>query len=259
MSSEKVFKTVMVGGAGSGKTSLRNYFLHNSYSWRHNPTANPDFISTYVTLDKGEMIAMQIWDTSGSTESLPATNSLLEDADGVFLVFSSNKEASLQALEKHLLALKAINKTRPKGSSPMPVVLVQTKTDLLKPPVQDEECLAKQAKDMCRSILGSNMDITLVETSARTGKDVTLAFRTLANICHARWSKMNVPVDAFLLDLKRRRAKERMSRHGDPIDMHYQFDLEDSSTFSMKQGYSIREPGFQNRFRKFIRRLTCMP
>ncbi|KAJ2719735.1 mRNA decay protein [Coemansia sp. Benny D115] len=105
---EKVFKAVMVGEPNSGKTSLRSHFLHNMHSWKYSATQNPDFVSTYVTLENDEMIAMQIWDTSGGTTDTPATNSLVQDADGIFLVISADDPNWLSTLREHFSALKSI-------------------------------------------------------------------------------------------------------------------------------------------------------
>ncbi|KAJ2853736.1 hypothetical protein J3B02_003004, partial [Coemansia erecta] len=193
MSAEKVFKAVMVGGTGVGKTSLRNYFLYNSYSWKHVATKNPDFVSTYVTLDSDDMVAMQIWDTGGSVADLPATNSLCEDADGIMLVFSAaDSEISLQALEKHLSAIKTLNEKRTRGNGQLQLVLVQAKADLPQPN-ELEASWCVRAKSMYRSALG-DQEIACVETSARTGRNVSLAFRTMARMCHAQWVRHNAPL-----------------------------------------------------------------
>ncbi|KAJ1802202.1 hypothetical protein LPJ75_006257, partial [Coemansia sp. RSA 2598] len=217
MSIEKVFKAVMVGGTGVGKTSLRNCFLYNSYSWKHTPTTNPDFVSTYVTLDSDDMVAMQIWDTGGCAADLPATNSLCEDADGILLVFSADSEASLSALEKHLGAIKTLSRGRPRGSGQLPLVLVQAKADSPQPTDQ-EVSRCTQARSMCRSALGDQEEIVCVDTSARTGKNVSLVFRTMAGLCHAQWLAHNAPLgESISPRTLAKREKMRMSRHGDPI------------------------------------------
>ncbi|KAJ2474279.1 activation of store-operated calcium channel activity protein [Coemansia sp. RSA 2322] len=125
---ERVFKVVMIGGVGSGKTSLRNYLLYGNYTGKYTPTTNSDFVSTHITLSSQEMIAIQIWDTCESSSELLTTHSLLQDADGVMLVCDGANSASLQALERHLPAIDTISKSRRGG---LPVMLVRTKSDMV--------------------------------------------------------------------------------------------------------------------------------
>ncbi|KAJ2830027.1 hypothetical protein FBU31_002574 [Coemansia sp. 'formosensis'] len=213
---ERVFKAVMLGGAGSGKTSLRNYFLYNSHTGQYTPTTNSDFVSTYVTLDDEEMVAVQIWDTSECKPDLPTTQSLLQDADGVMLFYDGGSKVSLHALERHLLTIAAACRTR---RHKLPIILVQTKCDLEIDDEQRAEC--ERAKELCQSRLELD-DIQCIETSARTGLGVALAFQTIAELCRSQWR------GAMTSDEDERLPKVRHSRHGDPI-AYSAFELETST------------------------------
>ncbi|KAJ2070583.1 retrograde transport, plasma membrane to Golgi, partial [Coemansia sp. S155-1] len=184
---ERVFKAVMLGGTGGGKTSLRNYFLYSNHTVQYTPTTNSDFVSTYITLDNEEMVAVQIWDTSECKPDLPTTQSLAQDADGIMLVYDGSSKASLLALEKHLLTIAKVSQTR---RSKLPVVLVQTKCDLEVDDEQRDEC--KRVKELCQSRLEID-DIQCIETSARTGLGVALAFQTIAELCHSQWRGAMTP------------------------------------------------------------------
>ncbi|KAJ2352479.1 retrograde transport, plasma membrane to Golgi, partial [Coemansia sp. RSA 2673] len=213
---ERVFKAVMLGGTGGGKTSLRNHFLYSNHTVQYTPTTNSDFVSTYITLDNEEMVAVQIWDTSECKPDLPTTQSLAQDADGIMLVYDGSSKASLLALEKHLLTIAKVSQTR---RSKLPVVLVQTKCDLEVDDEQRDEC--KRVKELCQSRLEID-DIQCIETSARTGLGVALAFQTIAELCHSQWRGAMTP------DVSERPPKMRSSRHGDPI-AYSAFELETSS------------------------------
>ncbi|KAJ2493856.1 hypothetical protein IWW37_000242 [Coemansia sp. RSA 2050] len=238
---ERVFKTVMLGGTGSGKTSLRNHFLFNSHTGQYTPTTNSDFVSTYITRDSGDMMAVQIWDTSECKPDLLTTQSLLQDADGIMLVYDSSSKASLHALEKHLSAVAAVNQAR---QSKLPVVLVLTKCDLGANIEQHTEC--ERAKEFCQSRLAID-DIKCIVTSARTGLGVALAFQTIVEMCHSQWHGAMTTSDG-----PERLSKARPSRHGDPIT-YGEFELGTSS------GAKTRNRGATatRRFRRFLRRLLC--
>ncbi|KAJ2230682.1 hypothetical protein H4R99_003193 [Coemansia sp. RSA 1722] len=260
MSTEKVFKAVMVGGTGVGKTSLRSCFLRNSHSWKHTATTNPDFVSTYVTLDNEDLVAMQIWDTGGSATDLSTTNSLCEDADGVLLVFSADNKDSLMDLEKHLKAINYIGKKRSRDSTQMPLVLVQTKADSPQP-TEQEVSWCTQAKEMCQSVLDSrsSQEIVCVETSARTGRNVSQAFRTMATLCHAQWAAHNAPLSESTSPLTlAKREKMRTSRHGDPIAAYSRLELDQDSGFNARNRFGIRIFSLRRKLGLFMRRLVCV-
>ncbi|KAJ1833067.1 hypothetical protein LPJ63_003038 [Coemansia sp. RSA 2711] len=190
---DRIFKVVMVGAVASGKTSLRNYFLHRSFAWHYAPTATADFVSTNVTLDSGELAAMQIWDTGG--DDTLAINSLAQDADGIALVYDSTQPESLRVLERHLASL------RPRLRADAVVVAVRTKTDLLLPAVAPPESL--------------HGDVACMDTSARTGEGVDQVFRTMVAMCLSRWRAQGAMA-----------LKPRVSRHGDPI-LYHRFEIDD--------------------------------
>ncbi|KAJ1720974.1 hypothetical protein LPJ53_004451 [Coemansia erecta] len=237
MSSEKVFKTVIVGGTGTGKTCLRNRFLHNSYSWGSQATHNADFVSTYVLLDSDDMVAMQIWDTGGGDSEQATANSLCEDADGIFLVFTPDAQ-SIPLLDRHLKRLRQIMDGREKfGSGMLVVVLVLAKADTKRSGVADEEReeeVCGKVREECRAALGGR-EVAFVETSARTGSNVALAFRTMANLCQAEWSRAEARAGEKTGFAVLRRNKVRVSRHGDPITPYHRLEMDGNSELSVKR------------------------
>ncbi|KAJ2709390.1 Rab sub of small GTPases [Coemansia spiralis] len=203
-----IFKVVMVGAAASGKTSLRNYFVHGSHAWQYAPTANPDFVSTHVTLPDGELTAVQIWDTSGGPADLLTTHSLVEDADGVVLAYDGTSLDSLRALERLLPPASAAAQRLRRSS--IPVILVQTKSDL--PSIVD----AAQVAELCQVLLGAS-SVVRMQASARTGDGVAAVFQAMAAACTKqqplqRGVHSPVPSESGI--------KPRQSRHGDPIPYH---------------------------------------
>ncbi|KAJ2778932.1 hypothetical protein GGI15_004034 [Coemansia interrupta] len=256
MSLEKVFKTVIVGGAGTGKTCLRNRFLHNSYSWQYQATRNADFVSTYVLLDSDDMVAMQIWDTGGDDSEQATANSLCEDADGIFLLFTPEAN-SIAALDRHFKKLRQVMDKRAKsGSGMLVVVLVLAKTDTKGQMAADEEVCGR-VQEECRAALGGR-EVAFVETSARTGNNVALAFRTMANLCQDEWSRAEAMVNEKTGFSVLRRNKVRVSRHGDPITPYHRLDMDGGSELSVKRGHTTAPLAtFRLRLKRLGRQMLC--
>ncbi|KAJ2009935.1 hypothetical protein GGI04_000034 [Coemansia thaxteri] len=186
---ERVFKVVMIGGVGSGKTSLRNYLLYGNYTGKYTPTTNSDFVSTHITLSSQEMIAIQIWDTCESSSELLTTHSLLQDADGVMLVCDGANSASLQALERHLPAIDTISKSRRGG---LPVMLVRTKSDMVGADGERLNAGCKASKEFCLQRLCVD-DIRLKEIiAALTPYEAAVARRELLPIYGEARSKFDI-------------------------------------------------------------------
>ncbi|KAJ2779090.1 hypothetical protein H4R18_004218 [Coemansia javaensis] len=234
---DRVFKVVMVGAPGSGKTSLRSCALHGARAWQHAATATPDFVSTHIEVAGGALAAVQIWDTSGEAGGLVATHSLAEDADAVVLVYAGTSAASLHALARLLPASAAVT-GRLRGGG-VPVAMVQTMADQPHQAVGRDQALA-----LCRSLLGPRPAVAWMQASARTGAGAADVFRAVAEACIRRYAGASAdpPLPA-----------PRPSRHGDPIPYH-RLEIEPHSS-PAKARLRLRSP--QTRIRRGLRRLLC--
>ncbi|KAJ2436220.1 hypothetical protein GGF42_008939, partial [Coemansia sp. RSA 2424] len=155
------------------------------------------------------------------------------------LVYDGSGSAALHALERHLSTIAAVSKTR---RNRLPVVLVQTKCDLRNDDEQQAE--SERVKEFCQARLPAD-NIQCIESSARTGQGVALAFQTMAELCYSQWRGAMTP------DLAERPAKLRPSRHGDPIAYHA-FELETGSVAKSR----LRDPTAVSRLREIIAGLT---
>lgn len=59
-----LFKIVMIGDSGVGKTNLLSRFVDNSFNMDSKPTIGVQF-ATKTTNIEGKSIKNQIWDTAG--------------------------------------------------------------------------------------------------------------------------------------------------------------------------------------------------
>ena len=93
-----IYKYVVIGEAGVGKTSIARQFIFNDYSDRYNTTIGVDF--SCKTLSIGDKnIKIQVWDTAGQESFRSIISSYYKDTVGVIIVVYSNSEESLETIK----------------------------------------------------------------------------------------------------------------------------------------------------------------
>ncbi len=60
MGRKEVFKIVIIGSAGVGKTSLLHRFVNNKFDLRYKATIGADFLSKELSVDN-KLVTLQIW------------------------------------------------------------------------------------------------------------------------------------------------------------------------------------------------------
>ena len=60
-----LFKIVLVGDSGVGKTNLLTRFSKNEFSLESKTTIGVEFATKTITPESGHVIKAQIWDTAG--------------------------------------------------------------------------------------------------------------------------------------------------------------------------------------------------
>ena len=103
-----MYKIVLVGDAGVGKTNMLGYYTSppqerltnaagyvETFSKGRKPTVGVEFATKIVTNPKtGERIKAQIWDTAGQERYRAITNSHYRRAAGALLVFDVGQRSS---------------------------------------------------------------------------------------------------------------------------------------------------------------------
>nr|QBK84575.1 MAG: Ras-related GTPase [Pithovirus LCDPAC01] len=121
---EYVFKFIVIGNSGVGKTSLVTKFVKKRFPRNTEPTFGVDFISKIVTLPDNKKIKLQIWDTAGSEIFHSLTQSYYHGSVGIILMYDVTNMRSFIALKNWIQEIK-VNK-----SENATVILVANKTDL---------------------------------------------------------------------------------------------------------------------------------
>ncbi|XP_005139541.1 ras-related protein Rab-25 [Melopsittacus undulatus] len=158
-----VFKVVLIGESGVGKTNLLSRFTRNEFNHDSRTTIGVEF-STRSILVGDSVVKAQIWDTAGLERYRAITSAYYRGAVGALVVFDITKHQTYDVVERWLKEL--YDHAEPS----IVVMLVGNKTDL----AQAREVPMEEAK-----MFADNNGLLFVETSALDSTNVEQAFETI--------------------------------------------------------------------------------
>ena len=118
-----LFKLIMIGNSGVGKSSILYQLLDNNFV-DHPHTIGVDF-GMMVKDYRGKKVKLQIWDTAGQENYLSITRSYYRNVNVVIMVYDVNNRNSFDSLKKWISEVK--NNVDDPGVC---VILVGNKIDL---------------------------------------------------------------------------------------------------------------------------------
>ncbi|XP_035216211.1 ras-related protein Rab-30-like [Stegodyphus dumicola] len=92
-----LFKVVLVGNAGVGKTCLVRRFTQGLFPPGQGATIGVDFLIKTVEID-GEKVKLQIWDTAGQERFRSITQSYYRSAHALVLVYDISAQSTFKSL-----------------------------------------------------------------------------------------------------------------------------------------------------------------
>ena len=163
---EYILKTIIIGSASVGKSSLVHHYVFGEYSGNLNQTTGVEYSSKNTT-HQGKQIKLQIWDTAGQERFKSITKTYYRGAKGALLVFDLTSRASfIQCKEWFSLA----NEVCGEG---LGCVLIGNKKDL-------ESLRAVSLQEIAE--FAESFNLLYVETSCLTGENVRHSFETMIDL-----------------------------------------------------------------------------
>ncbi|XP_074508881.1 RAB11a, member RAS oncogene family, like [Sebastes fasciatus] len=158
-----LFKVVLIGDSGVGKSNLLSRFTRNEFSLESKSTIGVEFATRSIQVE-GKTIKAQIWDTAGQERYRAITSAYYRGAVGALLVYDIAKHLTYENAERWLKELQD------HADSNIVIMLVGNKSDLrhLRAVPTDE------AKAMAEK-----HGLSFLETSALDSSNVELAFQTI--------------------------------------------------------------------------------
>merc|ERR1712093_609036 len=164
---DHLFKIVIVGDSGCGKSSLLVRFTDGNYSDVYISTIGVDFKFRQLRLN-GKNIKLQIWDTAGQERFRNITASFYRGAHGIVLVYDVTNKNSFDNINSWL---EDIARHHGYGSSSSSlvnkpsIILVGNKCDMPKKVVSTETAQRFAEKNGLQFIEASAKDSSNVETA----------------------------------------------------------------------------------------------
>ncbi|XP_042597636.1 ras-related protein Rab-25-like [Cyprinus carpio] len=171
-----VFKVVLIGESGVGKSNLLSRFTKNEFNHDSRTTIGVEFSTRTVQLN-GLTIKAQIWDTAGLERYRAITSAYYRGAVGALLVYDISKHLTYESAERWLKELYD------HADPHMVVMLVGNKTDL----AAVRSVPTEDAKDFAEK-----NSLLFMETSALESVNVEAAFNTVLTEIHKKVSSKEV-------------------------------------------------------------------
>lgn len=99
-----LFKIVLIGDSGVGKTNLLSRFIKNEFNLESKPTIGVEF-ATKTVLTDSKLVKAQIWDTAGQERYRAITNAYYRGAVGALMLYDISRNSTFDNVEKWLKEL----------------------------------------------------------------------------------------------------------------------------------------------------------
>jgi len=160
MSYSYLFKYIIIGDTGVGKSCLLLQFTDKRFLPEHELTIGVEFGARTITIDN-RSIKLQIWDTAGQESFRSITRSYYRGAAGALLVYDITRRETFTHVTRWL------EEARQNANSSMVIMLIGNKSDLDHRRQVSREEGEKFAKEN---------GLIFLETSAKTAANVEDAF-----------------------------------------------------------------------------------
>ncbi|XP_022313327.1 ras-related protein Rab-37-like isoform X1 [Crassostrea virginica] len=173
-----IHKTILVGDSGVGKTSLLVQFDQGKFqAGSFSATVGIGFTNKVVDVE-GTKVKLQIWDTAGQERFRSITRAYYRDANALLLLYDVSNKASFDNIRAWLGEINEY------AQEDVVIMLLGNKADMTSERVirtEDGERLANE------------YNVAFMETSAKTGMNVDLAFMAVAK--DLKMKKTRKPTD----------------------------------------------------------------
>jgi len=166
---DHLFKIVLVGDSGVGKSNLLSRFTKNVFTLDEKSTIGVEFATRIISMEDGKNIKMQVWDTAGQERYRAITKAYYRGALGALLVYDITQMESFTNVERWLKELKT------HSNREIVLIVVGNKKDMA-----DDNPSARQVTSEMATEMGTRLGVQVIEASAKSGENVDKCFVKVA-------------------------------------------------------------------------------
>ncbi|KAL9229329.1 hypothetical protein vseg_004807 [Gypsophila vaccaria] len=171
-----LFKVVLIGDSGVGKSNLLSRFTRNEFCLESKSTIGVEFATRTLQVE-GRTVKAQIWDTAGQERYRAITSAYYRGALGALLVYDTTKPTTFDNVSRWLKEL------RDHADANIVIMLIGNKTDL--------KHLRAVATEDAQSF-AEKEGLSFIETSALEATNVEKAFQTILSEIYRIISKKSL-------------------------------------------------------------------
>ncbi|XP_017066224.1 serine/arginine repetitive matrix protein 1 isoform X1 [Drosophila eugracilis] len=169
---EHLYKILVIGELGTGKTSFIKRYVHQFFSQNYRATIGVDFALKVLQWDANTIVRLQLWDIAGQERFGNMTRVYYKEAVAAFIVFDVTRSKTFDCVSKWKEDLDS--KVQLPDGSPIPCILLANKCD------QEKQGIITQPEKMDEYVR-ENGFAGWFETSAKENINIDEAARALVN------------------------------------------------------------------------------
>ena len=162
-----VFKIIMLGDSGYGKSSIVFRLLKDEFLKKKEPTIGLDFATKTLAMTNGKKVKFNIWDTAGQESFASIIKTYYKNIACAIIVMDVTDENSFEQAEKWY---KRYDREKDQGSVAKPI-FVSNKMDIV-----DRKYTFEEGKK-----LADSYGCLYMEVSAKTGGNCSRLLPLIAN------------------------------------------------------------------------------
>jgi small GTP-binding protein len=163
MSYDFMFKLLIVGESGVGKTCILLRFADDSFEDTFLSTIGVDFKVKEILVEN-KKVKLQIWDSAGQERFRNITMSYYRNCSGIIVVYDVTSHDTFEKVTEWISEVRRYVPT-------VPLVVVGNKCDL----VDKRRVTYEEGQELAKSL-----GLILLETSAKTNQNIEDAFQQVA-------------------------------------------------------------------------------
>lgn len=167
MACDYVFKIIIVGDAGAGKSCLLRRFADQSFTENYINTIGVDFKVRTLEMG-GKSVKLSIWDSAGQERFRTIVNTYYRGAHGIIVVYDTTDRDSFDHLSDWLHDVSELAEPNAKK------MLVGTKVDM--------DGAGRHVRKEAIESYSAAINVPFIETSSKTGLNVEQAFNQITSM-----------------------------------------------------------------------------